>query len=51
MAGTKADEYERHAEDADRSAQEALDPHVRDSWRAVARNWREMAEQAKRNGW
>ena len=48
---SKAEEYRRHAEDADKKASEVKDAQAKAIYRNIAAHWRAMAEQAERNGW
>jgi hypothetical protein len=49
--GSKADEYRRRAKDAEEQAEGFSDPTVKIAWLSIAKHWRDMAEQAERNGW
>ena len=51
LAMSKADEYQQRAKDAEEMARGARDDAVRKSWSDLAEQWRELAAQAKRNGW
>ena len=48
---TKAQEYQRNAEDAEKEAERVKDPIAAETYRDIARRWRQMAEQAERLGW
>ena len=48
---SKADEYRRNAEDAEKKAGEVTDAQAEAIYRNIAAHWRAMAEQAERNGW
>lgn len=48
---SKAEEYRRHADDADKKAGETRDAQAEAIYRNIAAHWRAMAEQAARNGW
>jgi hypothetical protein len=48
---TRAEHYRARAIAADKRAQEAHDPEIKQTFRDIARQWREMAEQAERQGW
>ena len=47
----RADEYRKRAKDAEDYAERTVDSVIKQAFREVARQWREMAEQAERNGW
>jgi hypothetical protein len=47
----RAADYRLRAERAEQMATECRDPEARRSYEEIARNWREMAEQAERRGW
>ena len=47
---SKEEEFRTQAEEADKKAAQASDPEARRAFEEVARNWRLMAEQAKRMG-
>jgi hypothetical protein len=44
----KAEECRKKAEDAEAMAAKVRDPQVRETYREIARQWRELAEQAER---
>jgi hypothetical protein len=48
---SKAEEYRRNAEDAEKKASEVTDAQAEAIYRNIAAHWRAMAEQAERNGW
>jgi hypothetical protein len=48
---TKAEEYREKAKEADEAAESCRDYEAKQVYRDVAQNWRNMAEQAQRNGW
>jgi hypothetical protein len=48
---SKADLYRLRAEEADRNAERTKDYAARQAYEELARRWRDMAEQAERNGW
>jgi hypothetical protein len=48
--GSKAEEYRRNAEDAEREAERVKDPVAAETYRDIAHKWRQMAEQAHRLG-
>jgi hypothetical protein len=45
---TAAEECRRHAEDADKRGLAASDPEVQETFRQIARLWRDMADQWER---
>jgi hypothetical protein len=49
MSPTKADEYRRKAEVAEALAEATQDPGARETYREVARRWRQLAEHAEKN--
>ena len=49
--GSKADEYRRKAEEAEKRAADALDPEAKRLYRDIAARWVELAEQADRHNW
>ncbi len=48
---SKAEEYRRQADDADKKATVVTDAQAKAIYRNIAAHWRAMAEQAERNGW
>jgi hypothetical protein len=48
---TIAEQYRARATEADKRAEEAHDPDLKQTFRDIARQWREMADQAERQGW
>ena len=48
---SKADEHQQRANDDEDMARGARQDAVRESWSNLAAQWRELAAQAKRNGW
>jgi hypothetical protein len=48
---SKTEQYRRKAEEAERHAEDTCDYGAQRTWREVAIQWREMAQQAERNGW
>jgi hypothetical protein len=48
---SKAEDYRERAERADRLAEAAKDPQVRETYRDIARQWRLLAEQSDRSRW
>ncbi len=48
---TKEEDYGERAKEADRSADRTKDYQAKQIYREVAQHWRDMAAQAKRNGW
>jgi hypothetical protein len=48
---TKAEEYRERAREADEAAEQSRDLLAKQMYRQVAQNWRDMANQAERNGW
>ena len=44
---SRADEYARQAEEAERAAETALSPLDRDSYNRVAQGWRELETAAR----
>jgi len=49
--GSKAKDYRRRANEAGQQAEAAHDPAARIAWLNIAKHWRDMADQAERNGW
>ena len=49
-ATTKAEEYRREAERADKLAQTATDEAKREFYSTIAGRWRDMAEYAEKKG-
>jgi hypothetical protein len=49
--GSKAEQYECEAKEADEKADTAHDTEAKQMWRDVAAHWRAAAAQARRNGW
>jgi hypothetical protein len=47
---SKEEEFRARAEEADKKVVQASDPEARLAFVEIARNWRIMAEQAKRLG-
>ena len=48
---TRSQQYRVRAIEADKRAEEAHDPEIKQTFRDFARQWREMADQAERQGW
>ena len=48
---SKAEEYRRNAENADKKASEVRDAQAEAIYRNIAAHWRAPAERAERNGW
>jgi hypothetical protein len=48
--GSKAEEYRRKAEDAEKTAAETSDVVAKRKWREIADQWRTMAATADRQG-
>jgi hypothetical protein len=48
---SKAEEYRRKAEDAQKMGDETSDVVAKRMWREVAQQWRDMAARADRHGW
>jgi hypothetical protein len=48
---TRAEEYRLRAKEAEEQANKVRDPGARQGFLDIARQWREMAEQAERHGW
>jgi hypothetical protein len=48
---SKADDYRRRAEAADRYAKECPDPETRRAYEEIAQQWREMARHADLRKW
>jgi hypothetical protein len=48
---SKADEYRHRAQDAEEQAEGVQEPAAKIAWLNIARHWRDMADQAERNGW
>jgi hypothetical protein len=46
---TRADEFHRKAEDADKEADKIAEPIVKNAYREIAKQWRLMAAYAERN--
>lgn len=44
----RAEQYRQHAREAERQAQRAPDRDAREGLQDIARQWRELAEQAER---
>jgi hypothetical protein len=51
MLMKKAAEYHARADHAEQLASKINDPEAKQIYRDIARQWREMAEQAERYGW
>ena len=51
VAMTKAEQYRKLAEEAAKRAQSVKDSEAMRMYQQLADSWREMAEQAERNGW
>jgi hypothetical protein len=51
MKKAAADQYRRHAEDAERAAQASADYEVKEFYREIARRWRETAGDADPQRW
>jgi hypothetical protein len=49
--GSKADEYRRRSKDAEEQAKDVQEAAAKIAWLNIARHWRDMADQAERNGW
>jgi hypothetical protein len=47
----KAAEYRARADQAEQLANKTHDPEAKQIYRDIARQWREMGEQAERYGW
>jgi hypothetical protein len=47
---SKEEEFRKRADEADKKAAQASDLDARRAFEEIARNWRLMAEQAKRMG-
>ena len=50
-AMTRAEEYRLRAKEAEEQANKVRDPSAKQGFLDIARQWREMAEQADRHGW
>ena len=48
---SKAEDYRRRANEAGQQAEVAHDPAAKTAWLNIAKHWRDMADQAERNGW
>ena len=48
---SKAEQYKTPAEEAERRAEAVKDSEAQRMYRQLAASWREMPEQAERNGW
>jgi hypothetical protein len=48
---TRAEEYRRRAKEAEENATKTSNSVTREGFLDIARQWREMAEQAERDGW
>ena len=48
---TRAEEYRKHAKEAEEQANKVLDPSAKQDFLDIARQWRKMAAQAERQGW
>lgn len=48
---TKAEEYRRLAEEAQRRADALKESEAKRMYQQLADSWRDMAAQAERNGW
>jgi hypothetical protein len=51
LAMKRAEEYRRRAKEAEEQANKVRDPSAKEGFLDIARQWREMAEQAERQGW
>jgi hypothetical protein len=47
---TRSDDYRAHAEECQAQADRAQDPGVKRAYEKLARQWRELAEQADKHG-
>jgi hypothetical protein len=47
---TRAEEYRLRAKEAEEQAEKIRDPATKQGFLDIARQWREMAEQAERHG-
>ena len=50
MESTESSEYRKNAELCEKQAQQAPTSHIAEEYQTLARQWREMAEQADRSG-
>jgi hypothetical protein len=48
---TRAEEYRERAKEAEKQANKTRDPSAKEGFQDIARQWRELAEQAERHGW
>ena len=48
---TRADEYRKRAKEAEENAAKTNNPDTKQGFLALARQWRQMAEEAERGGW
>lgn len=48
---SKAQEYRQKADEAEKQAASVTDEAAKAIYRNIASHWRQMAEQAERNGW
>jgi len=48
---TRAEEYHRRAKEARDQANKVRDPFAKEGFLEIARQYRELAEQAERRGW
>jgi hypothetical protein len=48
---TKAEEYRKRAKEAEEQASKVRDHAAKQGFLDIARQWRELAEQAERHGW
>jgi len=47
---TRSDDYRAHAEECQALADRARDPGVKRAYEKLARQWRELADQAEKKG-
>ena len=51
VMASKAKEYRQKADEAEQQAASVTDEAAKAIYRNIASHWRQMAEQAERNGW
>jgi len=51
MMASKAQEYRQNADEAEQQAASVKDEAAKAIYRNIASHWRQMAQQAERNGW